>query len=206
VNSIRSPSSANNLVGIRPTKGLISLEGIIPVSFTQDSAGPLARTVEDAVIMLEAMIGNDVHYMESLHEHGLKGKKIGVLLNLFGREKIHEEVNRITELAIEEMKSLGAQMIDITIRDLDTDRLISDVDVQRYEMKHELDKYFSSYNTPVKALDEFIIKGGYDPSLGAMLKTVQSLESPLEHADYLKRLDDIKNLKRDILNIMNDHQ
>ena len=59
VNSIRSPSSANSLLGIRPTRGLISRAGVIPVSFTQDAAGPLARTVADATVMLDVMAGYD---------------------------------------------------------------------------------------------------------------------------------------------------
>jgi amidase len=62
VNSNRSPASANNVVGIRPTKGLINLEGILPVSFTQDNAGPIARTVEDSAILLEAMVDHDLGY------------------------------------------------------------------------------------------------------------------------------------------------
>src|SRR3984957_1250535 len=111
VNSIRSPSSANSLLGIRPTRGLISRAGVIPVSFTQDAAGPLARTVADATVMLDVMAGYDpddpvtalgigripATYTVSLDRNGLKGARIGVLRTLFGSGPDHQEVNRVTD-------------------------------------------------------------------------------------------------------------
>jgi amidase len=92
INSIRSPASANSIVGIRPTLGLVSRAGVIPYSFTQDAAGPLARTVTDSAKMLNVLVGYDPNdpatawsvgntekdYTKSLKADGVKGKRIGV--------------------------------------------------------------------------------------------------------------------------------
>ncbi|WP_205672272.1 amidase [Ammoniphilus sp. YIM 78166] len=84
VNSVRSPASANSLVGIRPTRGLVSLYGIVQVSSTQDAAGPITRNVADAA-----------SYTDALDASGLKGARIGVLTNLFGNDPIHQDVNTV---------------------------------------------------------------------------------------------------------------
>src|SRR5437867_12698195 len=112
--SIRSPASAQSLVGLRPTRGLISRSGIIPYSTTQDEAGPITRTVEDAARMLDAMVGYDPDdpitafgvpkipktYAAFLDRDGLRGARIGVLMDFFGRDAVHQEVNAVTEAAI----------------------------------------------------------------------------------------------------------
>lgn len=219
VNSVRSPSSANNLVGIRPTRGLVSLNGILPVSFTQDAAGPITRTVEDAAILLDVMAGFDeqdpitlagkdhipASYTDSLDEHGLQGARIGVLQNLFGTEPVHEEVNRVTHEAMVEMQQLGATMIPITIPGMDANKLISDMDVQKYEIKEELNRYFSTYNTPVESLEEFISKGLFDKTIQKTLESAQAVDSPLKQPDYLARLKQMEELKQQILKVMTDN-
>lgn len=219
VNSVRSPSSANNLVGIRPTKGLVSLNGILPVSFTQDAAGPITRTVEDAAILLDAMAGFDekdpatlagkehipATYTDFLDEEGLKGARIGVLQNFFGTEPVHEEVNRVTDEAMVEMQNLGATLVPITIPGMDTNKLISDMDVQKYEIKEELNRYFSAYNTPVTSLEELISKGLFDKTIQSSLESAQAIDTPLEQPDYLERLKKIEDLQQQILKIMTDH-
>jgi len=113
VNSIRSPASANCIVGIRPTLGLVSRAGVIPYSFTQDAVGPLARNVTDAVRMLNVLVGYDPKdpvtawsignaekdYTKFLNLNGVRGKRIGVLRSFFGSAAIHEEVNRAARSA-----------------------------------------------------------------------------------------------------------
>ena len=105
--SIRSPSSANNLVGVRPTRGLVSRNGLIPNSQTQDEVGPIARTVTDAALILDVMAGYDaadpvtafgrghqpVSYTHLLRANALKGARIGVIMNLVGKDERHHEVN-----------------------------------------------------------------------------------------------------------------
>jgi len=121
VNSIRSPSSANSLVGIRPTRGLISRAGVIPCSFTQDAVGPITRTVADAAVVLDVMAGYDPDdpvtalgvgkiprtYTSFLDRTALKGARIGVLRTLFGSGPDHQEVNRVMANALEGLKQQG---------------------------------------------------------------------------------------------------
>lgn len=118
--SIRSPSSANNLVGVRPTRGLVSRRGVIPASETQDEVGPIARTATDAALLLDVMAGYDPDdpvtaygrghipqsYTHLLRPDALKGARIGVMSNLLGKEERHRDVNRVMEEAIAKIQSL----------------------------------------------------------------------------------------------------
>src|ERR1700736_1092130 len=123
--SVRSPASANNLVGIRPTRGLVSRAGGIPNSLTQDEIGPITRTVTDAAKLLDVMAGFDlkdpitafgvgrppVSYAAGLNADSLKGARIGVMTNLFGTAERHAEVNQVMEGAIGRMAGLGATVV-----------------------------------------------------------------------------------------------
>src|ERR1700720_4701869 len=111
--SLRSPASANNLVGLRPSMGLISRDGIVPVSFTQDTIGPMTRNVSDTARMLDVMAGYDPNdpvtslsvgnipktYTAYL-KNGLKGARVGVVTNLFGSGPEYEEVNKVMARAL----------------------------------------------------------------------------------------------------------
>src|SRR5712671_4744066 len=117
--SIRSPASANNLVGIRPTRGLVSRAGIIPNSQTQDEIGPITRTVTDAALLLDVMAGYDPadpitafgnghipkSYAELLSKDALKGARIGVMSNMFGTQERHREVNTVMQGVIAKMEA-----------------------------------------------------------------------------------------------------
>src|SRR5580700_1030395 len=203
VNSIRSPASANSLVGIRPTLGLVSRAGIIPVSFTQDAAGPLARTVADAAVMLDVMAGYDpddpvtalgigripATYTVSLDRNGLKGTRIGVLRTLFGSGPDHQEVNRVTANALELLKQHGAILVDIDAAAFDTGKLNSDLDVQKYEYMSQLNNYLKTQrNPPMNSLAELIASGEYDTaSLDKFLASAESYEDGLSEPDYKDR-------------------
>src|SRR5580700_4191723 len=149
VNSIRSPASANNIVGIRPTLGLVSRAGVIPYSFTQDAAGPLARSIADAAKMLNVLVGYDPNdpatawrvgntekdYTKFLNTDGLKGKRIGVLRSFFGNAPIHEEVNTVTNKALEDLRKSGATLIELNTPDLDSGKIRNDICVDLYELR-----------------------------------------------------------------------
>jgi amidase len=218
VNSIRSPSSANSLVGIRPTRGLISRAGVIPVSFTQDAAGPLARTVADAAVMLDVMVGYDpddpvtalgigrtpATYTASLDRNGLKGARIGVLRTLFGSGPDHQEVNRVMASAIEVLKRQGSTLVDIDDPAFDIARLISDFDVQKYEYKFQINNYLNTQpNPPVHSLAELIASGNYHkPSLEKFLASAESYENGLNEPDYKNRRVKIDDLMVQLANVM----
>src|SRR5579883_2699442 len=116
--SIRIPSSVNNLYGLRPTKGLSSIAGIVPLSHTQDVGGPLARTVRDLAIALDATVGADPAdpatrildgrpppaFVASLDTVALRGRRLGVLTDYFGTEADDQEGARVVRAAIEKLR------------------------------------------------------------------------------------------------------
>jgi amidase len=217
-NSIRSPSSANSLVGFRPTRGLISRAGVIPVSFTQDAVGPLARNVADVAVMLDVMAGYDPEdpvtafgvgkipatYTASLDPNGLKGARLGVLRTLFGSGPEHQEVNRVMASALEMLKKQGAILVEIDDPAFDTGKLNSDLDVQKYEYKFELNNYLKAQpDAPVHSLAELIASGKYHKaSLEKFLTSAESYEDGLNEADYKDRRVKIDNLRVRLANAM----
>jgi amidase len=153
--SIVCPSSANGIVGIKPTLGLISRAGIIPISHSQDTSGPMARTVRDAAILLGALAGSDSRdpatadanakmqkdYTQFLDSNGLKGARIGVARKYFG---FSDSVDALMNRLIDEMKSAGAVMIDPA--DLESFGKFDDTEllVLMYELKADLNAYLAS--------------------------------------------------------------
>ena len=202
VNSIRSPASANSLVGVRPTHGLLSLNGIMPVSSTQDAIGPIARHVGDAAAMLQVMAAEDPadphtgrhlhpNYVSSLNANALKGKRIGVLRAMFGSKPEHQEVNAVMERALAAMTKAGATLLDLDAPDLDADKLIAQNDVQKYEFKAVMDRYLATIpNAPIKSADAIYAGGRYDhPTLESFLKSATALKDGLSEVDYKVRLE-----------------
>jgi amidase len=218
MNSIRSPASANSLVGIRPTRGLISRAGVIPVSFTQDAAGPLARSVGDVAVMLDVMAGYDpddpvtalgigrvpATYTASLDRNGLKGARLGVLRTLFGTGPDHQEVNHVMANALEALKKQGAILVEIDDAAFDTGKLISDLDVQKYEYKFDLNNYLKSQpDPPVHSLAELIASGEYHkPSVEKFLASAEAYENGLNEPDYKDRRVKIDDLRVQLANLM----
>jgi amidase len=217
VNSIRSPASANGIVGIRPTLGLISRAGAIPYSFTQDAAGPLARTVTDAAKMLNVLVGYDPSdpatawsvgntkkdYTKFLKADCVKGKRIGVLRSFFGDALIHEEVNSVANTALEDLRALGATVIELNTPDLDSGRIASDISVHLYEFKPEINTYLATGNSPVTSLEEIISSGKFHPNIGDNIKKAQSLE--LDDG-YRLRLQKRSKLQQRVIKIMADER
>jgi len=217
INSIRSPASANCLVGIRPTLGLVSRAGIIPYSFTQDAAGPLARTVTDAAKVLNVLVGYDAadaatawsvgnaekDYTTFLNPEGLKGKRIGVLRSFFGSAPINEDVNRVANKAVEDLTRLGAIVIELSTPDLDSGKISSDISVHLYELKPALNAYLAAGNAPVKSLEEIISSGKFPPNVGDSIKKAQSLE--LDDG-YRMRLQKRAELQQRVMQILADER
>jgi len=217
VNSIRSPASANGIVGIRPTLGLVSRAGVIPYSFTQDAAGPLARTVTDAARMLNVLVGYDPEdpatawsvgniekdYTKFLKADGVKGKRIGVLRSFFGNAPINEEVNVIANRAVEDLRKLGATIVELNTPDLDSGKISSEISVHLYEFKPAINAYLVSGNAPVKSLEEIIASGKFHPNIGDNIKKAQSLEMD---DGYRLRLQKRSELQQRAMQIMADNR
>jgi Asp-tRNA(Asn)/Glu-tRNA(Gln) amidotransferase A subunit family amidase len=214
--SIRSPASAQSLVGLRPTRGLISRTGIIPLSTTQDEAGPITRTVADAARMLDVMAGYDADdpitafgapripatYTASLRPGGLKGARIGVLSEFFGRDSVHQDVNAVTEDVIGKMTEAGATIVRITIPGLDL--LTRNIQVAEFETKIAFNQYLASLGprAPVKTLDEFIAGGGFHGSFKAGLESDQRVVDGLNDPEYRRRLRRRDDLRQAVMNVI----
>lgn len=180
INSIRSPSSANNLVGIRPTLGLISDDGIVPYSLSQDTAGPMARCVADAATVLEVIANRD------LPECDLPKKfKIGVLRSFFGSEPVNEEVSRVMAQVLEEIRSMGIQVVDIDDH-IKISELVSNVSVHLYELKAHLNGYLQAVGAPHPGIDAILESGLYHPGIKENLVFANELE--ISSPEYVNRL------------------
>ena len=204
VNSIRSPASANALVGIRPTKGLLSRAGIMPVSETQDAAGPIARTVADAARLLEVMAGYDsddpstawsigntpASYTPFLEEGSLRGVRIGLFKTMQGSRPEHQEVNAIIAAAVAAMQNEGAIVVEVDDPALSAAKLIAENDVQKYEFRALINAYLASIpNAPAKSLADIIASGKFHkPSLESFLASAQTYQGGIEELDYHLRL------------------
>ena len=193
VNSIRSPASANALVGIRPTKGLLSRAGIMPVSETQDAAGPIARTVADAARLLEVMAGYDpddpstawsigntpASYTPFLEEGSLRGVRIGLFKTMQGSRPEHQEVNAVIAAAVAAMQNEGAIVVEVDDPALSAAKLIAENDVQKYEFRALINAYLASIpNAPAKSLADIIASGKFHKhSLESFFTSAQAYHS-----------------------------
>ncbi len=166
--SIVCPSHTNGVVGIKPTVGLLSRSGIIPISFTQDTPGPIARSVRDAAICLGALTGVDsadsktfasevkyyMDYTQFLTLSGLNGRRIGFYKGFSG---INYKVDTLMDRAVAFMKKNGAEIIEIdSISNSSTDKY--SLEVMLYEYKDGLNTYFRSLgpDAPIKSIEELI--------------------------------------------------
>jgi amidase len=148
------PASTNGVVGIKPTLGLIPATGIIPIAHSQDTAGPMARRVTDAAILLGALTGAD--YTKSLDPNGLRGARIGVARDKFFG--FSEETDRVIEAAIAEMRRRGAEIVDPA--DIPTAGKFDDSEsvVLSYEFKNDLNLYLGALGpkSPAHSLADVI--------------------------------------------------
>ncbi len=213
--SIVCPSSANGIVGIKPTVGLVSRAGIIPISHSQDTAGPMARTVRDAAIILNALAGIDlrdsatmasrsrprVDYTRFLDPNGLRGARIGVArTKFFGYSDV---TDKIVNDAIDGMKAQGAVIVDpanITTAGKFDD---SEFDVLLYEFKADLNAYLAGLGpkAPVRTLQDIIDfnerhKDQEMPWFGQEIMVMAQKKGPLSDKKYRDELARNLNMSR----------
>ena len=213
--SIVCPSSTNGVVGIKPTVGLASRNGVVPISHTQDTAGPMARTVADAAVVLGAMTGVDPRdkatlasrgkaqpdYTKFLDARGLKGARIGVVRQLFGYNRF---VDKLADNAIAAMKDQGAVIVDPA--NLETFKHLGDGEftVLLYEFKADLNAYLASLGpkAPVHSLKEIIEfnkKHAREelPYFGQDIFIKAEAKGPLTSPEYQKALEKCRTLSRE---------
>jgi Asp-tRNA(Asn)/Glu-tRNA(Gln) amidotransferase A subunit family amidase len=136
-----------------------------------------------------------------LKADGVKGKRIGVLRSFFGTAPINEEVNTVANKAVEDLRRLGATVIELNTPDLDSGKISSDISVHLYEFKPAIDNYLVSGIAPVKSLEEIISSGKFHPNIGDNIKKAQSLEMD---DGYRLRLQKRSELQQRVMRIMAD--
>ena len=212
--SIVCPSSANGLAGIKPTVGLVSRAGIIPISHSQDGAGPMCRTLRDAAILLGALTGIDpedsytadsqgksyTDYTQFLDVNGLKGARIGVARKYFG---ISEGVDGIMAEAIDVMMKQGATVVDPA--DIESLGKFDDSEtlVLNYELKAEMEKYLARLGpaSPMKTLKDLIDFNAQNgqkemPYFGQDIFLKSQEKGPLSTREYIDALEKNHRLAR----------
>jgi len=212
--SVVCPSSANGLVGIKPTLGLVSRSGIIPIAHSQDTAGPMTRTVRDAAILLTALAGVDprdaptgdsvgktsTDYTKFLDPNGLKGARIGVARKYFG---FNDAVDHFMEQVIDEIKKQGAVIVDPA--DLESHGKFDDTEltVLLYELKADLNIYLAGREpeSQVHSLKEVIEFNDHNaekemPYFGQDLFIKAAAKGPLTSNEYLDALEANRRLSR----------
>ncbi len=186
--SIRIPSAFGSLVGLRPTQGLISRTGIIPLSHTQDIGGPMARTVTDLAIALDVSVGYDSldavtsrlrnapvpRFEAALDKNALRGARIGILAPYF--RDTDPEIADTVRAALAAMKALGAVLVDVAVPEFDT--LIANTSVIPIETKFDLIEYLRRVpNAPVHSMREILDKGLFDRALEMRFRSVDTVQS-----------------------------
>ena len=215
--SVVSPANASGLVGLKPTVGLVSRSGIIPISHTQDTAGPMTRTVRDAAILLGAMAGADPrdpatagaqvqgNYTRFLDAKGLQGARLGVVKNLLG---VHAHVDAVLLPALEALKAQGATLVEVELKSAAYDD--AEFEVLLYEFKADLNAYLAGRGgvQDLAALLAFNEARRTDemPFFGQELLKQAEAKGPLTEPAYLKALETCTQARRDILGLLDKHQ
>jgi amidase len=213
--SIICPAQANGIVGLKPTVGLVSRSGIVPIAHSQDTAGPMARTVRDAALVLGAIAGVDAddpamepsqertlaEYTAVLSDGGLEGVRVGVARNFFG---FHDQVDRVMEEALAALRALGAEVVDPVELPVSEELREAEWTVLLYEFKADLNRYLAGLGTeaPVRSLEEVMAFNQAHaeramPYFGQEIFEQAQEKGPLTEAAYEEALATARRLARD---------
>ena len=215
--SILCPSAVNGLVGFKPTVGVVSADGIVPISASQDTAGPMARSVADAVALLGALTaielddlapspappagdeaGDEAADVPTAGSEPLVGRRLGLLRQAMGR---HPGLDAATERAVERLRASGAEVVDVELAtwgQWGTHELT----VLLYEFKDGLNRYLAEGGAPVASLEALIAWNAANadramPWFGQELFEQAQAKGPLSDADYLTARDTARRLAGD---------
>ncbi len=216
--SIIAPASMCGIVGLKPTVGLISRYGIIPISKTQDTAGPMTRTVKDAATLLGVLTGIDKEdpvtlevlgkaqkdYTKYLDVSALKGKKIGVEKAFLSG---HEGVVKLYKDAIDQLKKAGAVVVEVELLKATSDIGQHEFTVLQYEFREGVNKYLSTANAPVKSLSDVIAFNQKNELTSMPYFKQETLESSnakggMEDKAYLEAVQKTKGTRKIIDDLM----
>ena len=219
--SIACPASMNGVVGIKPTVGLVSRSGVIPISKTQDTAGPFGRTVADAAALLGAMAGQDAadvtqhkspqslptDYSAFLDPNGLKGKRIGVEKSML---KMHEGIDPLLAKALEQLKAAGAEIVEVEYMKVQKLPGAESL-VLQYEFKDGINRYLSASNAKIKSLEGLIAfnkanKAKVMPYFDQELFESSQAKGDLDAKEYKDALDKINSVAAALSELLDKHK
>ena len=222
--SVRGPAAVASLVGLRPTVPLVSRYGMMPATPSQDTLGPIARTVKDAAILLDVIAGYDSNdpvtaysvgqiprsYTEFLRKDGLRGTRLGIIREPMDPKTDvasddYKKVKAVMDRAIADLKGLGAAVVDpVTIPEL-KDRVKKAFEDNVFETEQAIDGYLAGQpNAPVKTLREILLTGKVVPSRSARL--MSSIGKTTSDPGYLQVLLLKEETRRIVLKLMADNQ
>jgi amidase len=209
--SILCPAAVNGLVGFKPTVGVVSRRGIIPISVSQDTAGPMARTVRDVALLMNVLAAVDpadpagaaaekqipADYAAVLDAGALKGRRIGVLRQGMGA---HPEVDAATERALSTMRAQGAELVDVKIASYNKWN-DAEFTLMLYEFKEGLNAYLQRSGAPHRSLEALIAYNKAHakdvmPFFGQEIFEQAQAKGPLTDAAYIKARDSARRLAR----------
>ena len=219
--SVVCPASYNGVVGIKPTVGLVSRSGIIPLAHSQDTAGPMGRTVRDAAILLTAMTGTDTDdaatskavshhdYSANLTADALRGKRIGIIRSWYGAGS-NPDVDAIYQTSIEKLQEAGAILVDDI--NIDADAMYEpEYEVLLYEFRSDLNAYLASSGAPVRSLSDLIAynnanKESVMPWFGQEIFLEADAKGPLTDEAYVTALKTSKRIARSGIDTIMDEK
>jgi Asp-tRNA(Asn)/Glu-tRNA(Gln) amidotransferase A subunit family amidase len=222
--SIRGPAAVHSLVGLRPTVQLVSRHGMMPAKPTTDTLGPIARTVRDAAILLDAIAGYDPRdpvtaqavgqipptYTALLARDGLKGARVGVIRQPIDAKtdlasEDYRKVRTVVDRAIADLKEAGAEVVDaVAIPDL-AQRVARAWDVNVFETESAMNRYLAEHpNAPVKTLRDILLSGKVVPSRVRVL--MGNIGRSTEEAGYLQALRINDEIRQQVFAAMADHR
>ncbi len=218
--SIVSPASVNGIVGLKPTLGLVSRSGIIPISQTQDTAGPMTRTVRDAALLLTAIAGPDpldrateeatrqrsLDYAHGLDGKGLQGARLGVLSNFLG---VHAHVDRVIHPALEALRTAGATLVQVELKSGAFEE--AEFEVLIYDFKADLNAYLADRGGAVKDLASLIAfnekhRDKEMPFFDQETLVKTQTKGPRTEDNYLKAMETCRQARRDIEALCDKHK
>jgi amidase len=216
--SIRVPSSFDNLVGVRVTTGLISRKGLSPLVVFQDTAGPMTRSVKDAAILLDVLVGYDPEdpftaaatlakeagsYADGLSEGSLRGARIGVVREVFGPDDDPDssQVNRVVEGALEAMRAADAEIVDpVSVPELQ--HFIGVTSLYLSQSRYDIDNFLAE-RPGSHTVSELYDSKRFHPRLDLFIAIAEEApENPEEDPDYFRGLAAREEFRRAILNVM----
>ena len=212
--SIRIPAAVHSLFGLRPTKGLSSIDGILPLSHSQDTGGPLARTASDLAIALDATIGRDPadaatavlegrdppRFQQALDPTALDGARIGVLAEWTTEDRANGPVTRVIRDALAGMADLGAEVVDTEIPGLDT--LLANTGLIDMEFKFDLADYLAGIpGAPVASLGDILAAGLHHAELDRTFRR-RDLRQERDSAEYAEAMVRRRALSDSVLAVM----